>query len=137
MADSTDYLKDQFVNWVVGGNDFPAAHTDVYVALHDGDPGSTGENNELSFAEYSRVQTAAGTDWLIDGPNGTFENDTLIEFPVAEQNWGTITYFSIWDADQSATEQNCLGYSDLASSVDINEGDAAVFRTGNLSGELL
>lgn len=133
MSDFTDYTENQIANWLVGGSDMPVAHGNVYVALHTSNPSDSGENNEVSSSSYDRVQTAAGTDWNISG--GEFENAVDVKFPSAQENWGAITHFTLWDG--STSSDNCLAVSPLVQTRDVNTGDTAVFRSGNLNGSVL
>lgn len=132
MSDFTTYLEGQIVDWMVSGSDMPASHSNIYVALHTSDPTNSGEDNEVTAASYSRVSTVAGTDW---GTNGnTFDNLIDIEFPEAQEDWGTVTHFSLWDG--SAGTDNALAWSALDRNRDITTGDAPVFRDGTLNGSV-
>lgn len=133
MSDFTDYTEGQIADWLVGGVDMPVAHGNVYVALHNGNPGDGGGNNEVSAGSYSRVQTAAGTDWTVTG--GDFENSVDVKFPEAQESWGTITHFTLWDG--STSSDNALAVSSLVQNRDVNTGDTPVFRGGNLNGSVL
>jgi len=134
MSDFTDYSESNIVSWIVGGQDMPTAASNIYVGLHTSDPTDTGENNEVSTASYSRVSTTAGTDWNIT--NNTFDNAIDIIFPEAQEDWGTITHFSLWNGSPNDGTNNALAYSVLDSSRDILTGDSAVFRDGSLSGSV-
>lgn len=133
MSDFTDYTENQIAQWLVGNADMPTSHGNVYVALHTSNPGDDGQGNEVSAGSYSRVQTAAGTDWTING--GEFENAVEITFPEATEDWGTITHFSLWDG--STTSDNALAVSPLVQSRDVGTGDTPLFRAGNLNGSVL
>lgn len=131
MADATDYLQDEFIAWMVQGTDFDPALTEVYVALHNGDPGSNAQNNEITtFGGYERYTSVVPDDWNVPA-TGEFENANDFVFSEATEDWGDITYFSLWD---SKTDGNPIAYDQLVSSVNITEGDAPVFRAANLSG---
>ena len=134
MSNFTDYVEEQIVNWMVGGEDMPTAHTNVYVSLHTNDPTNSGEENEVTVDSYSRVETTANGDW--NRTEGTFENAVDIEFPEAQENWGNISHFALWDAEESATDDNAIAQSSLQTARDVEEGDVAVFRSGNLTGEV-
>jgi len=131
MTDFTDYVETEIANWIVGGVDMPTSHGNVYVGLHTGDPTETGDANEVSAASYSRASTTAGTDWTIG--TGTFENSSDISFPEAQELWGDVSHFSLWD---SQTGGNALGYSSLSSTRTVESGDAPVFRTASLTGQI-
>jgi hypothetical protein len=134
MTDATNYLKDEVIRWIVGGEDMPTAHGNVYVGLHTGPPGDDAQNNEVTASGYSRADTIAGNDWDVSTV-GQFENTSDILFDEAEENWGDISHFSIWDG--SSDTDNALGISELEATRTIEAGDSAVFRQGRLSGELL
>jgi len=132
--DATTYLQDELIDWMVGGVDFDSSPTNVYVALHNGEPGDNAQNNELDSADgadgYSRYETTIPDDWN-QPATGDFENANDIVFDEALEDWGEVTHFSIWD---SATDGNPFAEDELVSSVNITSGDAPVFRAGNLSG---
>lgn len=135
MSDFTNYTETQIVDWLVGGTDMPAAHGSVYVALHTADPGESPDGStevDSNTYTYSRFQTSAGSDWILDGDS--FENDTEIEFPEADEDWGTVSHFSLWDGSEDS--DNPLAKSSLDNSRTVEAGDAPVFRVGNLSGEV-
>ena len=86
MSDFSSYTEEQIVNWMVGGEDMPVAHENVYVALHDGDPTNDGTVTEITADSYDRVETTANGDWTRTG--NSFENAVEIEFPEATESWG-------------------------------------------------
>lgn len=134
MTDSTSYLKNVTINWLVGGEDTPEVHNSVYVALHDGDPGDSGEQNEIDSAGYTRAETVSGEDWDTSS-TGIFENSSDILFDEAEEDWGEISHFSLWDGSEDT--DNSLAKSALEETQTINSGDSAIFREGRLTGEFL
>ena len=134
MTDGTTYTRSQVVEWLVGGEDMPIAHSSLYVALHDGIPGDNAQNNEIDLAGYSRVQTSTPEDWETDG-TGVFENTSDILFDEATQDWGEVTHFSLWDGPDDT--DNSLAKSELEQPISINDGDSPVFRKGRLTGSFL
>jgi hypothetical protein len=128
--DATTYTKSQFINWLVGGQDMPTSPGSVYLALHNGDPGDSGENNELSVSNYTRVEITV-SEWNIT--TGAFENSGIVEFPTADADWGDVSYVSIWDGPNDT--DNSLGSSPTETTITINKDDTAVFRSGRLSGD--
>jgi len=131
MSDFTDYTETNIVNWMVGGVSMPSAIDPVYVALHTGNPTDSGQDNEVSASSYDRVSTQAGTDW--ETVDNTFTNLIDIEFPEAQEDWGNISHFSLWDA---STGGNAIASSELSQARDILTGDAPVFRDGTLNGSV-
>lgn len=132
MSDFTTYVEEEIVKWLVGGEDMPTAHSNIYVSLHTDDPTNDGTENEVTAESYDRAETTADTDWTITG--NSFENAVEIAFPEAEESWGNVSHFVIWDG--STDTDNPLGQSALNTSRDISEGDAPVYREGSLTGEV-
>lgn len=139
MTDFTTYLENQIAQWLLNGADMPTAHTSVWVALHDADPTNSGDSNELDAGAgaggYSRVEVAVGnfTQQAGDGPT-VVDNDNDITFPVATEDWPTVTHASLWDG--SAGTDNSLVWSALNSNKTVNQDDQLVFRAGDLSFEV-
>lgn len=134
MSDFTTYVEQQVRDWMSQGTDMPVAPANLYVALHTSDPGNDPDGTtEVGAADYSRVSTAAGTDWATTGTGGPsgFENAVEITFSEATSDWGTITHVSIWDA--SDTTGNALAAYALNTQKTINTNDQARFKAGDLS----
>lgn len=70
--------------------------TDLYVALHTGDPGEGGNQttSECAYGSYARVAVArTGSGWTVSGNSAT--NAALIQFPQCSSGFETITHVSI------------------------------------------
>jgi len=132
MSDFSSYVEEQIVNWMVGGENMPTAHTSVYVALHTADPTNDGTENEITDASYSRVETTANGDWNRSG--NTFDNVNVIEFPQAQEDWGDVSHFSLWDGPNDT--DNPIAQSPLGATRTVLEGDVPVFREGVLTGSV-
>lgn len=79
------------------------ANTDLYVALHTGDPGEAGSQttSEATYTSYARVTVSrSGTGWTVTG--NTAENAALIQFPQCTGGTNTITHVSIGTATSGA-----------------------------------
>lgn len=131
MTDAANYLKDSLVLWMTDGQSFDAPPSNLYVALHTGDPGEDGSQNEVSAASYQRYESAIPGGW-IQPSTGDFENDNDFVFPEAEEDWGDISYMTLWDG--SASTDNCLARSVLVNTTTVNTGDTPIFRAGSLTG---
>lgn len=62
--------------------------------------------------------------------NGSSSNSSLVSFPTATYNWGTVTHFGIFD---SLTGGNLLFHGPLTSPKVVNAGDSFVFPVGNIT----
>lgn len=70
---------------------------DLYAGVSIADPGDDGATlDEPSGGGYARVAITAATWDAASG--GSKKNGTAIEFPTATDDWGTVTYFCIFDA---------------------------------------
>ena len=133
--DATNYLKSQVSGWIAEGRDFDPSLTNIYVALHSEDPGDDAEQNELDASQgasgYDRYESSVDSDWEETSP-GNFQNVNDFVFDEALEDWGEVTHFSLWDGPSDT--DNAIGQDAMISSVNVTEGDAPVFRSGNLSG---
>jgi len=69
----------------------------LYVGLWNGDPGEIGTGGtEMSGGSYNRVDSY-GLWGAASGTPTTISNDTVITFPEATTDWGTVTHFAVCD----------------------------------------
>jgi hypothetical protein len=98
--------------------------TNIWLSLHDDDPGLTGAN-EVSGGTYAREQVSAWNAPALRAITNT--ND--IVFDTLTVDLGTAAYLGAWDA---STSGNFLWYSD-AFSLPLTVGAAPSFEAGNVS----
>lgn len=113
----TDYAEEKLLKQAFELEDFPTP--DIWVGLLHDDPTDAGTNancNEVSWqlGGYHRVATSHG-DWEIYGW-GVILNDNAIMFPRAEQSWGTVKYFGLFDAETPSESGHLLIYGALIAS---------------------
>lgn len=133
MAGSfSDYLEAKILDEVFGATAFSAPGT-LYVALFTAAPSDSGGGTEVTGGSYARVAvTNNTTNW----PNATGTsptskaNGTVITFPTATANWGTVVAFGIFDASSGG---NLIAWADLNTSRTINSSDTASFGVGSLT----
>jgi hypothetical protein len=65
----------------------------LYIGLDTTSASETGPGVEVSGGGYSRMQIP-----LAAPADGQTSNTTLIQFPTATENWGTVYGFGLWDA---------------------------------------
>ena len=138
MADLSNNVETEFLEWMVMGVGVRAVHADVYVALHTADPGEAPDGStevDSGTTNYARQQTAAGTAWTTTGNEGSNANE--ISFPTATESWGTISHFSIWDG--AATTDNPLAADVIrdsagnATTKTVDMDDTISFAAGTLT----
>lgn len=100
--------------------------TELYVALHTGDPGAAGTANELTVGDgYGRQAVA------FDDAAFPYESTEDIIFgPNTGTDWGAITHYSIWTAETDGTP---IYYTALTTERTIEVGDDSKFEAGSIT----
>ncbi len=123
-----DFLEDELLDHVFGAAAYTAPAT-LYVALYTVAPSDTGGGTEVTGGSYARVAVTNNATNFPAASGGAKSNGTVITFPTATANWGTVVAFAILDA---ATNGNFLCWADLTTSKAVNSGDTASFAVGDL-----
>jgi len=127
MAAMTDYLEDIVLEMVLNSVTF-AEPASTYIALFTAAPNDTaGSGTEVTGGAYARQQITA--DWTISGTATRAQNASVVTFPVATANWGTIGWVAIFDA---VTTGNMLFHGALAATKIVNNSDQLEFPAGQL-----
>jgi hypothetical protein len=138
----SDYLEKKILDHVFGVGTFTKpANLKIGLSttpVNDDGTGAT-EPTDPAYAQVvvDNMIYDAGLDvgfWLpavtaTEGPHegkGVKASAVAVEFPEAEQDWGTITHFFITDGT------NVLGSGHLAQSREVEEGDVVRFKAGEL-----
>lgn len=107
------------------------ANTDLYVALHTGDPGEAGTaaTSECAFTSYARVTVArSGAGWTVSG--NTSSNAATISFPECTGGSETVSHVSITTASSGASQ--ILYSGALSASRSVSSGITLQFAAGAL-----
>lgn len=124
MAALSNYLENALINATLRNTAYTSPTT-VYVGLFTSDPTDAGSGTEVSGGSYARKSMA------FDAPsNGASVNTSAVEFNQATGNWGTITYFAIFDA---STSGNMLYHGALTTSKTIETGDVFKFADSSVT----
>ena len=131
MAALTNYTENKIIDHIFRTATF-AKPTILYVGLMlSGTDFEAGTVTEVTAAGYARVaRNPLDANWAASTTNGTTSNVATIQFPAATADWGTVTYYGIWDA---ATAGNLLIYSALTNSRNILNGVNSSFASGVLT----
>lgn len=126
MTSMTEYLENEVQNWWANGSSFDAAPSDIYIALHVGDPGEDASQNEVSASDYSRKQTSL-TLWSLQSGSGPtiVENDSLVEFAEATNDWGSVSHISLWN---SSSGGNAYWKGEISQIQNVTSGDKVTFE---------
>jgi hypothetical protein len=126
MGSFSNYWENKILDHIFGKASYTPST--IYVGLSTADPLDDGSGlAEPSGNGYARAVTSTG-DWNVASA-GTIDNANTITFSEATGNWGTITFFVLFDA---ATAGNMLAYGELSQSKVINSGDTGKFAAGDL-----
>lgn len=99
------------------------------MALYTAAPTDAGGGTEVTGGSYARVAvTNNSTNWPAAAA-GAKSNGTVITFPTATADWGTIVAFAILDASSGG---NFLYWATLTTNRDILTGDVGSFAVGTL-----
>ena len=126
----SDYAENKILNHITGKDAAAWAQiSNAYLSLHTGDPGDDGTSNEVSGGNYSRKQTSP-SDWnTASGSGGSVTNAADITFATPSADWGTVSYFALWDAAAG----NCLMIGTISPAQTIESGNTVVFKAGDLT----
>jgi hypothetical protein len=91
--------------------------TTVYLALYTSNPGVGNTGTEVSGGSYARQSIT----WSSVGSGQSASNTNTITFPTATGNWGTISYWALFDA---STGGNLLMFTPTSISVAITTGQS-------------
>ena len=101
--------------------------TTAYVSLHTADPLDAG-GSEVTGGAYARQGPITFAN---AGNNPTVSsNSSIITFPAATANWGTVTHFGIWSAVTAGTFR---GSGAVTTPKAVNNGDTARFAANALT----
>lgn len=140
MNNASDYLENQIVDHLFRGATFAKPAT-LYFGLLTTAQTDANTGTEVTGGSYARVAitpsntnftaTQGGTSGASTGTGGNTTNAVAITFPAPTANWGSVSYYGIWDAVSGG---NLLVWGALNTAKTINNGDAAPsFAIGNLS----
>lgn len=127
MAEMSNFLEDALINATLRNTAYTSPSV-VYVGLYTSDPTDANTGTEVSGGSYARtaVTFAAPT-------NGTALSSSVVSFPQATTNLGTIGWIGILDA---LTGGNLLYHTALDVAKPIDIGDIFQIAIGNLSVQL-
>lgn len=122
MSFSND-LESKVIQHLVGEASWTAP-TNIYVQVHDGDPGEDGTSNTISGWTTRAVMSFAAES------GGAAATDTLIEMQNTSGGSATVSHVSFHDASSSG---NALGSAALSASKTIGDDDYLRFPVGDLT----
>lgn len=123
---ASNYLEGKLLDMVLRGAAFTPPSS-VYFSLHTADPTDANvTSTEVSGGNYARKQLTQG---FAVSSNGVTQNNASIVFNSPTANWGTISYFGLYDA---STGGNLLLSGPLGAAKSVVIGDTVRFLAGTL-----
>lgn len=131
----SNYLANVILVWIKGAT-FPTALSTVYVSLHSGDPGTSGQNSNVQATitgVANRTPVVTSTFSAVgSAPGGGYQitNVNSVQITTNAAGSATVTHFGVWDA---TTAGNFLASGSLTTPVDVVTGDTVQFNAGALA----
>lgn len=140
MSNATDFLENKIIDALFRGQALGAPATG-YIAAFTVAPTDAGGGTEVTGGSYARVSIvaslanwagtqSAGSTVASSGTGGQTSNNSVITFPTASANWGTVVAVAYMDA---STAGNMWCYAALTSSKTVNSGDTLTIPAGSLT----
>lgn len=127
MSKASNWMEEAVLNYFFR-NQSVAQPTEVYLALYINDPTDADSGTEVNGGAYTRRQVTFGAPTQSSG-QGVISNNQVIEFPIATDNWGTISH---WGIHSASTGGNLICHGGFSRSEAINSGNRLTIQTGNL-----
>lgn len=121
----SNYLENKVLNHICGNSNYtapPVLYAGLLTELIDGEEGQA---TEIAENSYERAGISFGI-----AEDGVISNDTDVDFPVAEEEWGTVKAVAIYD---SKTNGSMLFYTNLETEQNIIVDNQLIFKTGKLT----
>lgn len=124
MSAMSNYLELEVLDHIlsVGAYSMPA---DIYLGLSVASMAEDASGTELSGSSYARqaITFAAAS-------GGSSASNATVTFPTATGSWGTVAYWSIWDA---ASSGNMMLHGAFSASKVIGTGDILRVNSGDVT----
>ena len=133
MGSFNDYMENKVLDHIFGGVAFSPPGT-YYLAAYTVAPGESGGGTEISNTGTAYLRQPMIND-LTRFPSavaGAKTNGTLITFPTATLDWGTVVGFALLDSVTYGSG-NFICYSALTQAKIIGTGDVLRCPAGTLS----
>ena len=105
MSAASNYLENRILDHTLGTTSYTMPTT-IYLALFTSNPGETGSGTEVSGSGYARQAVTFGA-----ASGGSALNNSTETFTASGGNFGTVSYFALFDA---LTSGNMLYYGPIS-----------------------
>lgn len=133
MAGSfSDYLENKLLDLIFGNVAYSIPAT-LYMAAFTAAPTDAGGGTEVSGGSYARASITNNTTNFPSASGGSKANGTVVSFPAATADWGTVVAIGLYDA---ASAGNLLAWATLATNKSVANGDTLQVGVGALTATL-
>ena len=122
----SDYLENYVLNTLFGQESY--WQPNLYLGLSRADPGED-ESGLLEPTGLGYVRIQVDASYWAYATTGIMTNGFPISFPEAEDDWGVISHFALFDADYY---DMMLIYGEVLPNRDVRMFDAPYFEAGQL-----
>ena len=129
MANMTDLLERELIDGILGVTQYTSPAV-IYLGLYTSNPTDTGTAaSEVSTTSYERTSLAGA---FSASGNGSSLNTAAIGFPVAAEDWGTITHIGFHKSGVKGTNDMIM-YGTMFISANVTTGVTFQFLIGDLT----
>lgn len=140
MAGSmSDTWEKKVLDFIFKNTSMALDATNVWVGLFTDAAATSHESafgTEVTGGSYARVavvRTGAGFNAATGTAPATTNNTSVITFPTATANWGTVNQFGIFNTLAGVTAGDIIYWGDLTTPKTISSGDTATFAAGAIA----
>ena len=124
MSALSDYAENKILDHTLGTAAWTMPAT-VYLGLSVASIGDDASGTELSGNGYARQSIS-----FASASSGSASTDATVTFPTATGSWGSIGYWSVWDASSSG---NLLMHGGFTTAKTVGDGDILRVNSGDLT----
>jgi len=124
MSALSDYAELKVLDHTLGTTAWSMPAT-VYLGLSVASMGDDASGTELSGSGYARQSIS-----FASASSGSASTDATVTFPTATGSWGSVGYWSLWDASSGG---NMLMHGAFTTAKTVGNGDILRVNSGDLT----
>ena len=124
MSALSDYAENKVLDHTLGTTAWTMPAT-VYLGLSVASMGDDASGTELSGSGYARQSIS-----FASASSGSASTDATVTFPTATGSWGSVGYWSLWDASSGG---NMLMHGAFTTAKTVGNGDILRVNSGDLT----
>lgn len=124
MSALSDYAENKVLDHTLGTTAWTMPAT-VYLGLSVASIADDASGTELSGSGYARQSIS-----FASASSGSASTDATVTFPTATGSWGSVGYWSLWDASSAG---NLLMHGAFTTAKTVGSGDILRVNSGDLT----